>query len=127
MQFAALIEEYGYVEKQAFGEKLDFDGATEANACRLLAEVSLSEERFQEVIAIMFEAISCVVIETTSFPDEDGQHNVEDVDFLNNGSHQAAINVAGKQKCLVQHYLDVKDDFKPTGIVKRLKKSSETD
>ena len=121
------MEKQCYAEKQALGEvsaelldtqvnpavweisghmvlkrKEDFDGATEANAWRLLAEVSLSEERFQEVIAIIFEAISCVVTETTSLPDEDEQDDVEDVDALNNGSHQAAI-VAGKQECLVQH------------------------
>ncbi|GJU75804.1 GDP-L-galactose phosphorylase 1, partial [Tanacetum coccineum] len=119
------MEKQCYAEKQALGEvsaelldtqvnpavweisghmvlkrKEDFDGATEANAWRLLAEVSLSEERFQEVMAIIFEAISCVVIETTSLPDEDEQDDVEDVDPLNNGSHQAAI-VAGKQECLV--------------------------
>ncbi|PWA50014.1 hypothetical protein CTI12_AA476700 [Artemisia annua] len=54
--------------------KEDFDGATEANAWSLLAEVSLFEERFQEVTSIIFEAISCVVIETTGLPDEDVYH-----------------------------------------------------
>nr|XP_043640095.1 GDP-L-galactose phosphorylase 1-like [Erigeron canadensis] len=115
-----------YAEKQALGEvsaelldtqvnpavweisghmvlkrKEDYDGATEQNAWRLLAEVSLSEERFQEVMAIIFEAISCVVPENRSLPDEDEQ-DLEDFDALNNESHQAAI-VAGKQECLVQH------------------------
>lgn len=72
-----------YAEKQALGEvsaelldtqvnpavweisghmvlkrKEDYEGATEANAWRLLAEVSLSEARFQEVTALIFEAIS---------------------------------------------------------------------
>jgi GDP-L-galactose phosphorylase len=37
--------------------KKDFDEASEANAWRLLAEVSLSEERFQ-VNAPIFEAIA---------------------------------------------------------------------
>ncbi|KVH99155.1 hypothetical protein Ccrd_022614 [Cynara cardunculus var. scolymus] len=115
-----------YAEKQALGEvsselldtqvnpavweisghmvlkrKEDYNGASEENAWRLLAEVSLSEERFQEVIAIIFEAISCAVSENGSLPDED-EHDLEDVDALNNGSHQTAI-VAGKQECLVQH------------------------
>lgn len=115
-----------YAEKQALGEvsaelldtqvnpavweisghmvlkrKEDYDGATEENAWRLLAEVSLSEERFQEVIAIIFEAISCTVTETTSLPEEDDQ-DLEDVDAVSNVSHQAVI-VAGKQECMVQH------------------------
>ncbi|KAJ0751348.1 putative GDP-L-galactose/GDP-D-glucose: hexose 1-phosphate guanylyltransferase [Helianthus annuus] len=81
--------------------KQDYEGASEDNAWRLLAEVSLSEARFQEVVALIFEAISCVVTENVSVPNEDEQ-DVEDVDALNNGSHQTAI-VAGKQECLVQH------------------------
>ncbi|KAJ6775915.1 GDP-D-GLUCOSE PHOSPHORYLASE 1 [Salix koriyanagi] len=72
-----------YAEKQALGEvsselldtqvnpavweisghmvlkrKKDYEEASEENAWRLLAEVSLSEERFQEVSALIFEAIS---------------------------------------------------------------------
>ncbi|NBH36908.1 hypothetical protein D3Z58_26305, partial [Clostridiaceae bacterium] len=75
-----------YAEKQALGEvsselldtqvnpavweisghmvlkrKEDYEGASEGNAWRLLAEVSLSEERFEEVKDIIFEAISCTV------------------------------------------------------------------
>lgn len=34
----------------------DYDDASEKNACRLLAEVSLSEERFEEVKAHILEA-----------------------------------------------------------------------
>ncbi|XP_076911152.1 GDP-L-galactose phosphorylase 1-like [Bidens hawaiensis] len=107
-----------YAEKQALGEvspelldtqvnpavweisghmvlkrKQDYDGASEDNAWRLLAEVSLSEERFQEVVAIIFEAISCAVIEDKSVHDED-ERDVEDVDALENASQQAII-VAG--------------------------------
>ncbi|KAI3717910.1 hypothetical protein L1987_69824 [Smallanthus sonchifolius] len=107
-----------YAEKQALGEvspelldtqvnpavweisghmvlkrKQDYDGASEDNAWRLLAEVSLSEERFQEVLAIIFEAISCAVIEEKSLPDED-ERDLEDVDALENASQQAVI-VAG--------------------------------
>ncbi|XP_071701805.1 GDP-L-galactose phosphorylase 1-like [Rutidosis leptorrhynchoides] len=116
-----------YAEKQALGEvsselldtqvnpavweisghmvlkrKEDYDGATEENAWRLLAEVSLSEERFKEVISIIFEAISCTVSEHVSLPDDDDEQDLEDVDALHNRSHQAAI-VAGKQECMVQH------------------------
>lgn len=70
-----------YAEKQALGEvsqelldtqvnpavweisghivlkrKIDFEGATEEYALRLLAEVSLTEERFEEVKAYVLEA-----------------------------------------------------------------------
>ncbi|CAN8230371.1 unnamed protein product [Cochlearia groenlandica] len=73
-----------YAEKQALGEvrpelletqvnpavweisghmvlkrKEDYEGASEENAWRLLAEASLSEERFKEVNALIFEAICC--------------------------------------------------------------------
>lgn len=72
-----------YAEKQALGEvsselldtqvnpavweisghmvlkrKLDYEEASEENAWRLLAEVSLSEVRLQEVMELIFEAIS---------------------------------------------------------------------
>uniref|UniRef100_A0A1J3FFY8 GDP-L-galactose phosphorylase 1 n=1 Tax=Noccaea caerulescens TaxID=107243 RepID=A0A1J3FFY8_NOCCA len=73
-----------YAEKQALGEvspevletqvnpavweisghmvlkrKEDYEGASEENAWRLLAEASLSEERFKEVNDLIFEAIGC--------------------------------------------------------------------
>ncbi|KAL0659836.1 hypothetical protein Bca4012_080421 [Brassica carinata] len=73
-----------YAEKQALGEvstevfesqvnpavweisghmvlkrKEDYEGATEEKACRLLSDASLSEERFKEVNALIFEAIGC--------------------------------------------------------------------
>ncbi|XP_010433431.1 PREDICTED: GDP-L-galactose phosphorylase 1-like [Camelina sativa] len=73
-----------YAEKQALGEvspevletqvnpavweisghmvlkrKEDYEGASEENAWRLLAEASLSEERFKEVNTLIFEAIGC--------------------------------------------------------------------
>lgn len=38
--------------------KKDYEEASEGNAWRLLAEVSLSEERFEEVKALIFEAIN---------------------------------------------------------------------
>ncbi|KAF3641450.1 GDP-L-galactose phosphorylase 1 [Capsicum chacoense] len=83
-----------YAEKQALGEvspelldtqvnpavweisghmvlkrKEDYEGATEANAWRLLAEVSLSEVRFQEVTALIFEAIGLSVEENEHAPE----------------------------------------------------------
>ncbi|XP_009127029.1 GDP-L-galactose phosphorylase 2 [Brassica rapa] len=39
--------------------KKDYEGATEEKARSLLAEVSLSEERFKEVNTMIFEAIGC--------------------------------------------------------------------
>ncbi|XP_059662450.1 GDP-L-galactose phosphorylase 1-like [Cornus florida] len=39
--------------------KKDYEEASDENAWRLLAEVSLSEERFQEVKALIFESIGC--------------------------------------------------------------------
>ncbi|KAG8365102.1 hypothetical protein BUALT_Bualt18G0069300 [Buddleja alternifolia] len=79
-----------YAEKQALGEvsseildtqvnpavweisghmvlkrKQDYEEASEENAWRLLAEVSLSEERFQEVKEMIFEAILCKAEEET--------------------------------------------------------------
>ncbi|KAJ0902624.1 putative GDP-L-galactose phosphorylase [Helianthus annuus] len=107
-----------YAEKQALGEvsselldtqvnpavweisghmvlkrKQDYEGASEDNAWRLLAEVSLSEERFQEVVAIIFEAISCAVIENKSVHDED-ERDLEDVDALAEVSLSEAVVVA---------------------------------
>ena len=88
--------------------KEDYEGASEENAWRLLAEVSLSEERFQEVKALIFEAITC--------GDDDDKGNVsdykveeadgtppshEDAGAISNSSFPAAM-VSGKQECLVQ-------------------------
>lgn len=120
-----------YAEKQALGEvsselmdtqvnpavweisghmvlkrKEDYEEASDENAWRLLAEVSLSEERFEEVKDIIFEAISHVVDENgivTRNLDED-----QDVERgcrkesvnLNKGSQPAVV--PGKQECLVQ-------------------------
>lgn len=43
--------------------KKDYEEASEENAWKLLAEASLSEERFLEVKALIFEAVSCRVNE----------------------------------------------------------------
>ncbi|KAK9057190.1 hypothetical protein SSX86_024557 [Deinandra increscens subsp. villosa] len=111
-----------YAEKQALGEvsaelldtqvnpavweisghmvlkrKEDYEGASEKKAWRLLEEVSLSEERFQEVMAIIFETISCAAVEKMSPEDKQDAEEVGGV----NSDHHAAI-VSGKQECLVQ-------------------------
>ena len=122
-----------YAEKQALGEvsselldtqvnpavweisghmvlkrKEDYQEASEGNAWRLLAEVSLSEERFEEVKALIFEAISCADDGSGSTaenlleePDDNPQFRQEVNDALNKGSHRGMV--PGKQECLVQH------------------------
>lgn len=78
--------------------KEDYEGASEEKAWRLLAEVSLSEERFQEVTVIIFEAISCAVMEKKLPKDE---QDVDEVDGLNNGPCVAIV--PEKHECLVQY------------------------
>ncbi|CAK9165500.1 unnamed protein product [Ilex paraguariensis] len=121
-----------YAEKQALGEvntelldtqvnpavweisghmvlkrKEDYHEASEQNAWRLLAEVSLSEEQFQEVKALIFEAILCgadgnggVKQSLLEEPDVAPQ-SLEEVDALNKSSHSAVV--PGKQECVVLH------------------------
>lgn len=115
-----------YAEKQALGEvsaelldtqvnpavweisghmvlkrKKDFEEASEENAWRLLAEVSLSEERFQEVNALMFEAIGCVDNGTENATQiSQGEvkaksESLEEVDAIHSSI------VTGTQECLV--------------------------
>lgn len=117
-----------YAEKQALGEvsaelldtqvnpavweisghmvlkrKKDYEEASEENAWRLLAEVSLSEERFQEVSDLIFEAISCGDITNgdvaESLPEEADvkPQALEEVD--NTSSH--CTMAPGTQECLV--------------------------
>ncbi|KAI3456892.1 hypothetical protein Pfo_013555 [Paulownia fortunei] len=112
-----------YAEKQALGEvsselldtqvnpavweisghmvlkrKEDYEEASEENAWRLLAEVSLSEERLQEVKELIFEAICCnieetkVVTETTFEESAVTSQSHEDVD-AHKGSHPAMVHV----------------------------------
>ncbi|KAL3503547.1 hypothetical protein ACH5RR_037996 [Cinchona calisaya] len=114
-----------YAEKQALGEvsselldtqvnpavweisghmvlkrKKDYEEASEENAWRLLAEVSLSEERFQEVKALIFAAIAssieeknCVKPGFLEKPDATPQ-SLEDVDALNKGSASYGVCLA---------------------------------
>ncbi|KAL6999225.1 Phosphate metabolism transcription protein [Sarracenia purpurea var. burkii] len=125
-----------YAEKQALGEvspelldtqvnpavweisghmvlkrKEDYEGASEENAWRLLAEVSLSEERFEEVKALIFEAVSCgdddrsggVPKSLLEDPDASAPLALEEVDALNKGGGSRRAMVAGEQQCLVLH------------------------
>lgn len=112
-----------YAEKQALGEvsselldtqvnpavweisghmvlkrKKDYEEASEENAWRLLAEVSLSEERFEEVKALIFEAIATCIEEmdgdSPSFLEKpDVTQPLEDVDALNKGSQPTMVSV----------------------------------
>ncbi|KAG5546593.1 hypothetical protein RHGRI_018689 [Rhododendron griersonianum] len=120
-----------YAEKQALGEvspelldtqvnpavweisghmvlkrKKDYEEASEANAWRLLAEVSLSEERFQEVKALIFEVISCRDKGNPSVSEslleeepDDKPQSLEEVDALNKGSRHPMVS----GECLVLH------------------------
>ncbi|GMP65258.1 hypothetical protein CsSME_00026138 [Camellia sinensis var. sinensis] len=119
-----------YAEKQALGEvsselldtqvnpavweisghmvlkrKKDYEEASEENAWRLLAEVSLSKERFEEVKALIFEAISCgdegsgSVAQSLLEEPDDTPQSLEKADALNKGSRHAMV--PGKQECLV--------------------------
>ncbi|KAF5202806.1 Gdp-l-galactose phosphorylase [Thalictrum thalictroides] len=113
-----------YAEKQALGEvspelldtqvnpavweisghmvlkrKKDYEEASEENAWRLLAEVSLSEERFEEVKALMFEAIGCSYdgIDT----DNNEAESEKEADASNDGAHPTMV--PGSQECMVNH------------------------
>ncbi|MBA0838355.1 hypothetical protein Goarm_010420 [Gossypium armourianum] len=115
-----------YAEKQALGEvspelldtqvnpavweisghmvlkrRKDYDEASEGNAWRLLAEVSLSDERFREVNALIFEAIagSEDVIKNGTKPLLE-EPCLEEDDAITKSSHRGAM-VAGTQECLV--------------------------
>lgn len=107
-----------YAEKQALGEvsselldtqvnpavweisghmvlkrKLDYEEASEENAWRLLAEVSLSEVRLQEVMELIFEAICLKIDEEVVAPigedesSEAGSQSHEDGDALKGIQH----------------------------------------
>lgn len=85
--------------------KEDYEGASEENAWRLLAEVSLSEERFQEVQAIIFEAIASSIKKKEDEDEEataksssveepdDNAPSIEDVDGLNNAHQPTLVSV----------------------------------
>lgn len=76
--------------------KKDFDEASEGNAWKLLAEVSLSEERFQEVNALIFEAIG---IGLNELDNNNLQSLSEDNDAVNSTTYPTAV--AGSEQCFV--------------------------
>lgn len=116
-----------YAEKQALGEvspelldtqvnpavweisghmvlkrKKDYEEASEANAWRLLAEVSLSEERFKEVSELIFEAIAC----TCGEQDEgvvvrDMLEEEENANAVKQSAQSRPAMVTGTQECVV--------------------------
>ncbi|KAK0599753.1 hypothetical protein LWI29_008259 [Acer saccharum] len=121
-----------YAEKQALGEvsselldtqvnpavweisghmvlkrKKDYEEASEENAWRLLAVVSLSEERFQEVKALIFEAIVCAcnanedIAERPHEEADDKPQSREKVDAVNKSTCPAMVS--GTKECLVLH------------------------
>lgn len=113
-----------YAEKQALGEvnpelldtqvnpavweisghmvlkrRKDFEEASEENAWRLLAEVSLSEERLQEVKELIFESICCNIEEevatASSTPEEPDAipQTYEDMEGLKGSQPTTMVNV----------------------------------
>lgn len=77
----------------------DYDEASELNAWRLLAEVSLSEARFKEVKAMIFEAIATCPIVEDMLLEETTATALREVDSINTA---ASSMVAGNHECLVR-------------------------
>ncbi|KAI4321967.1 hypothetical protein MLD38_035285 [Melastoma candidum] len=115
-----------YAEKQALGEvspelldtqvnpavweisghmvlkrKADYEEASEEKAWRLLAEVSLSEERFQEVNALIFEAIGSGHKQANGMPNADPNGEPSEDPVRVNGSSCPAM-LGRKSDCLVR-------------------------
>lgn len=115
-----------YAEKQALGEvspelldtqvnpavweisghmvlkrRKDYDEASDENAWRLLAEVSLSEERFREVNALIFEAIAIgeTIAETLLDEPDTKTQSLEIENAITKSSHRPMV--AGTHECLV--------------------------
>nr|DAD47270.1 TPA_asm: hypothetical protein HUJ06_017207 [Nelumbo nucifera] len=77
--------------------KQNYEEATEENAWRLHAEASLSEGRFQEVIALIFEAIACNVDANGNITQSIGEKAADG----NQGTNTTMTH--GKHECLVQY------------------------
>ena len=126
--FTVFMNDQCYAEKQALGEvsaelldtqvnpavweisghmvlkrKKDYEEASEENAWRLLAVVSLSEERFQEVNALIFEAIASGVDVSQNITEEQEAEAKpqadEEVDTIKNASRPTMV--AGTEECPV--------------------------
>ncbi|CAI9778539.1 unnamed protein product [Fraxinus pennsylvanica] len=85
----------GHITHMVLKRKEDYEKASEENAWRLLAEVSLSEERLHEVKELLFEAISCSMedngVTQNILKDSDiGPQSLEDVDSFK-GAHRAIV------------------------------------
>lgn len=114
-----------YAEKQALGEvsselldtqvnpavweisghmvlkrKKDYEEASEENAWRLLAEVSLSEERFEEVKALIFEALENGLIAQNSIKESSSSQSLEKATDSTKKRTRPSL-MCGKQECLV--------------------------
>ncbi|KAK8527190.1 hypothetical protein V6N12_054414 [Hibiscus sabdariffa] len=114
-----------YAEKQALGEvspelldtqvnpavweisghmvlkrRKDYDEASDENAWRLLAEVSLSDERFREVNELIFEAIANGKDSIENTADTVLEEPIEEKKTITKSSHRSMV--AGTQECLVQ-------------------------
>ncbi|WOG98539.1 hypothetical protein DCAR_0417882 [Daucus carota subsp. sativus] len=80
--------------------KEDYEEASEEKAWRLLAEVSLSEERFKEVKDIIFDAVSSAANENELISQNDQEHHTnQESGTHNNGSSAALVS----HECLVLH------------------------
>ncbi|KAF8082160.1 hypothetical protein N665_0845s0018 [Sinapis alba] len=116
-----------YAEKQALGEvspevletqvnpavweisghmvlkrKEDYEGATEDKAWRLLAEASMSEERFKEVNALIFEAIGCTNQEEELEGTKLHQQNTGgSVNQKSNRTHGGPVTNGAASECIV--------------------------
>ncbi|XP_042485477.1 GDP-L-galactose phosphorylase 2-like [Macadamia integrifolia] len=120
-----------YAEKQALGEvntelldtqvnpavweisghmvlkrRQDYEEASEESAWRLLAEVSLSEERFQEVKDLIFETIAGIDFGNGNLDlkmadkDDDGSQRSNEIDAMKKGTYPRMV--PGEQECVVQ-------------------------
>ncbi|XP_039055688.1 GDP-L-galactose phosphorylase 1-like [Hibiscus syriacus] len=114
-----------YAEKQALGEvspelletqvnpavweisghmvlkmRKNYDEASDENAWRLLAEVSLSDERFREVNELIFEAIANGEDSIENTANSMLKEPVEEKNTVTKSSHHTMV--AGNQECVVQ-------------------------
>lgn len=77
----------------------DFDEASEGSAWRLLAEVSLSEERFEEVKAYIFDAAS--LVETKNEVTKAGEEKEEKEEKFEGNVVEPMVTSHFQEGCLV--------------------------
>lgn len=78
--------------------RIDFEDASEDNAWRLLAEVSLSEERFQEVNSLIFAFIRNGETATSA----EGEVDDKDESVKQSSVFPPRTRIVGVTECLVQ-------------------------